>query len=115
MIHIICLHRVPQRQMQGFVDALHANTTFFRMIMPDVWVAATYGNAHALYALLRPHTTPNDRVVVASLRPDVSGTLAEEAWDWLRAARDNGWYDDDSDKQPSSSPQSPGSAPRTPG
>lgn len=90
--HLVILRRNPARHVQRFVDKLHEVTSYFSMVMPDVWITASRLGAEQLSRELKSTLIVTDSLFVAAIKPDVAGQLhSEEVWEWIDAAKKGRW------------------------
>jgi len=95
VIYLVTLERRPVRAMPKFVRAIQDNSDSYWKAMTNVWLVDTPLTARALTKALGECITPHDLLLVIQAQEEFSGRLTKSTWNWLRASRDNGDFNDE--------------------
>ena len=90
MIYVVSYSINPKRDIGPLMEAIKSASNGWAHYIDDTWLVASNESPQRFAERMFIHIGPNDRLLVAELR-DYYGWLPNEAWEWLKKARDVGF------------------------
>ena len=73
----------PGQDYSGLIKELKESMAWARPT-ESTWLIQSYDTASQVFARLKPYIDTDDRMLVIEVKPNYSGWLTKEMWEWIK-------------------------------